>query len=274
MSTQSIYDIKLGDIEVSDVNVRPSYSPKDDKSLEELANSIKKHGLLQPVVLSGEFEDDTPYSLIAGQRRLHAHQKLGAKTIKAVFAGKITRTEAVVRSLVENMTRLDLDYEDTSRAITHLYYKFGKDDRKIAAETGLSLRRVREFLAIEEQASSHMKTLLKARKVSMVDVKRVLRAAQNDLKKADRLLDLIVDYKPTVHQRKRLVEYGTKLKNATADQIIAEAMKPHIERNLIVSLTDELRDAMEQATKKHKMDAEELATQVLEDWLKHEGFTK
>lgn len=271
---QSIHDIKLSDIEVGEVNVRPSYSPKDDKHLEELANSIKKHGLLQPVVLSGEIDDGAPYTLIAGQRRLHAHQKLGVKTIKAVFAGRVNRTEAVVRSLVENMTRLDLDYEDTSRAVTHLFYKFGKDDRRVATETGLSLKRVRDFLAIEEQASPHMKALLRSRKVSMIDVKRVLRAALNDLKKADRMLDLIVDFKPTVHQKKRLVEYGTKLKHASADQIVTEAMKPHIDRNLILSLTDELLEAMLLATKKHKMEAEELATQVLEEWLQHEGFAR
>ena len=91
----TIHDIPLDDIQISEDNVRHQDPTKD---LEELAASIKRHGLLQPVVLNGEY-GQAPYELISGQRRFLAHQQiLKWPKIRAVFAGKLTQPEAVVRS--------------------------------------------------------------------------------------------------------------------------------------------------------------------------------
>ncbi|MGR3317689.1 MAG: ParB N-terminal domain-containing protein [Candidatus Anammoxibacter sp.] len=99
MSLDQIYEIKLGDVEISNLNVRHSNAIKD---LDELAASIKKHGLLQPVVLLG-FYDNLPYKLIAGQRRFLAHKTvLKMKTIRAVFAGNLGKVQSTICSLVEN----------------------------------------------------------------------------------------------------------------------------------------------------------------------------
>src|SRR5437870_5370868 len=126
MSLDKIFDIPTKDIDVSDENVRVHSAFRD---LDELAASIKKLGLLQPIVLLGS-PGAPPYKVISGQRRLLAHQKLKAKTIRAVFAGKLNKTEATIRSLVENMQRVDPDYPDTAKAVTYLYEKFGKDEEK------------------------------------------------------------------------------------------------------------------------------------------------
>src|SRR5947209_4069357 len=127
MSLNQIFDIEIKDIEVSAENVRVHSAFRD---LDELAASIKKLGLLQPIVLLGT-HGSPPYKVISGQRRLLAHEKLKAKTIRAVFAGDLDKTEATVRSLVENMQRVDPDYADTAKAVTYLYNKFGKDERKV-----------------------------------------------------------------------------------------------------------------------------------------------
>jgi ParB family chromosome partitioning protein len=92
-----------------------------------LAASIEKHGLLQPVVLMGKY-GKPPYELISGQRRLLAHQRILKRSdIRAVFIGNLSNTDAVVRSLVENMQRLELEYADTAKAVTYLYEKYGKN---------------------------------------------------------------------------------------------------------------------------------------------------
>jgi len=264
-----IHDIPLKDISISPDNVRLSDPTKD---LDELAASIKRHGLLQPVVLMGEF-GHPPYKLITGQRRFLAHQKvLKAAKIKSVFVGHLTKTEAVVRSLVENMQRLDLDYDDTAKAVTHLYEEYGKDERKVHVETGLSLQKVREFILIEARATPKMKSLLKARKVTPIDVKRAIRAAQDDLKKAEALVDLIIKHKPTTHQKKRLISYGDKNKSASAEQIFEDAMKPHIEQSILISLPEDVRQGLMKATKSMAMEPDELAAKVLADWLRGQGF--
>lgn len=55
--------------------------------------------------------------------------------------------------------------------------------------------------------------------------------------------------------------------------IFADAMKPAVEQNLVITLPDELIKALEKATKLLKVDADELATQVLSEWLKSQGFS-
>jgi uncharacterized ParB-like nuclease family protein len=84
---RTIYVISLKEIEISEDNVRESRPTTD---IEELAESIRLHGLLQPVVLKGEY-GHPKYELIGGLRRLLAHEKLGRKTIRAVFAGTCSR---------------------------------------------------------------------------------------------------------------------------------------------------------------------------------------
>ena len=266
----TIYDIKLTDIHVSIDNVRHHDPTKD---LDELAASIQRHGLLQPVVLNGEY-GKPPYQLIGGQRRFLAHQKLKAPTIRAVFAGKLTRSQAVVRSLVENLQRVQLSYEDTADAVTELYKTFDGDDRKVQKETGLSLRKVREFILIEAQATPKMKAALRTKKVKPADVKRAIQASQGDIKKAEALVELIIDLKPTTHQKARLVSYGEANDKASAGKILKEAMKPHVEQNLIITLPDEIREALKKATSKLDMDPAELAAKVLGDWLRSEGFAE
>ena len=268
---ETIHNVSLSDITVSEDNVRLSDATKD---LAELAASIKRHGLLQPIVLMGEY-GSPPYKLISGQRRFLAHKQiLKTKTIRAVFVGSLSHTDAVVRSLVENMQRLELEYDDTAKAVTFLYDKFGKDERKVVEETGLSLRKVRDFILIEARATPAMKAWLKSHKATPADVKRAIRAAQDDLKKADELLRLIIKYKPTAHQKRRLVAYGESHKKASPEDLLEQAMKPHVEQNLIITLPDDLRKALLKATKSLDMEPDELAAKVLTDWLRNQGFVE
>ena len=267
-SLEKIHSIPLEDITISTDNVRKTDATKE---LDELAASIKKHGLLQPIVLIGQ-HGDTPYKLISGQRRFRAHQKLGKRDIRAVFAGTLSKTEAVVKSLVENMQRRDLDYNDTAKAITFLYKKYDKDEQQVHKETGLSLKKIRDLILIKERATPKMQDLMRRSKVSPVDVKRAIRAAQGNLEKAEALVDLIIEHKPTTHQKKRLAMYGEMDNRATANKILEEAMQPHVEQSILISLPDEVRQGLITATRSMSMEAEELATKVLADWLRKQGF--
>lgn len=122
MPDERIYDIPVSDIKIGDENVRHD-TRQDD--LGQLAGSIKLLGQLQPVVLRGKY-GSPPYELIIGQRRFMAiRDVLKNRTIKATFSGKITDTDALIKSLAENMCRVDLSYKDAADAITHLYRHFG-----------------------------------------------------------------------------------------------------------------------------------------------------
>jgi len=82
------------------------------------------------------------------------------------------------------LQRLDLDYNDTSKAITSLYNRLDKDEKKVAEETGLSLKKVREYIEIDALASPKIKKQLKEHKINPMDVKRALRAAHNNIKQS------------------------------------------------------------------------------------------
>ncbi len=267
--TNEIYEIPIDEITISDWNVRRS---EQDKDLEELAASIAKHGLLQPVVLVGEY-GNPPYRLIIGQRRFLAHKNiLRRKKIRAVFAGKLDRVQASIRSLVENMTRTDLNHADAAEAITYLYKQLDRDEVNVRAETGLSLQRIRQYVDIQERASTKMKEKLRSKKVTPVDVQRVLRAASGDIDKADRLLEKMERQKLTGYQKKRMVEYGEEHPHAHDDKIIEEAKRPIVERTILVKLSNQARAGLEKAAQKLAMSPDEVAAQAVEDWLSRKGF--
>jgi ParB family transcriptional regulator, chromosome partitioning protein len=267
MPNEMIYPVPLKDIRISDDNVRSE--TEADKDLQELADSIKRHGQLQPVILIGEF-GEPKYDLIVGQRRFLAHKFLGKREIKATFVKEMSDTDAKVRSLAENMCRVELTYKDAADAITALYKKFGRDDRKVARETGLSLQKIRQYIYIEERASAATKQKLRQRKVQPVDVHRALQAASDDVDKADQLLERMQKYDK--YQKQRMVEYGRQNPKASVKDIEAKALEPTVERKLVVKLSDKARSGLAQAAKKMSMEPDELAAKAVEEWLATQGF--
>lgn len=94
------------DVELIDAN---PYQPRkvfDEEKLKELSDSIKTHGLLQPIIVIKKSE--TRYTLIAGERRLRAHKLANLKTIKAII---LETEELKLRelALIENIQRDDLN---------------------------------------------------------------------------------------------------------------------------------------------------------------------
>ena len=71
---------------------------------------------MQPIVLRGTY-GFSPYDVIVGQRKFLAHQYLEADTIKAVFAGDISDTQALILSLSENLLRQEMNHADIARAV-------------------------------------------------------------------------------------------------------------------------------------------------------------
>ena len=268
MSTEQIYEIPLKDIEIDKENVRHADT---NGELEELADSIKKHGQLQPVVLRGKY-GNPPYKVIIGQRRFLAHRRIPKKTIKATFSETLTNVQAAIRSLAENMCRVELSYADAANAITALYKEFGRNDRKVAKETGLSLQRVRQYIYIEERASSQTKSALRRGKVKPVDVQRALKAASDDIGKADELLEIMKKYDK--YQKSRMVEYGETHPKASVEEIDKHAQKPVVERTFVVRLSDRARKALIGAAETLHMSPDEVASRAVEEWLCSKGFAE
>jgi ParB family chromosome partitioning protein len=141
-----VKDIKMGDIRLSELNIRKDLKAgTEDTGLEDLAESIKEKGLLNPLIVR-KLRDGT-YELIAGQRRFLACQKLGWETVPAIVRDITDDTDATILSLIENVHRADLNPIDKARAYQKIFDKYG-DYNKVAKETGVSVSTIRKYLKL------------------------------------------------------------------------------------------------------------------------------
>ena len=101
-----------------------------DDGIDELAESIRAHGLLQPIVVRPL---GTGYELIAGHRRLEAAQALGWTEIAAVVRDETDDNEAYILTLVENLQREDLSPKEEAAALEVLVRERGWSTRQVAA---------------------------------------------------------------------------------------------------------------------------------------------
>jgi ParB/RepB/Spo0J family partition protein len=257
----------MTDITVDDTNVRHSDRSKD---VDLLAESVREHGLLQPVVLMGEW-GKPPYRLIVGQRRFLAHRHLNSTHILARFVPPQSKDDASVLSLIENLQRVEVNYADIAAAVTHLWAKC-RDDKKVARTLNLPVQTVRDYIRIELYAPAKLKQALKKDPSLKPDVKRALKAAQGDREKAEELFFKV--RKMTQYEKRRLVEFGSSHPRASTDTLLAEAKKPKVQETIVLSLDDSLRGALGKAQKALSMDWVDIASTALREWLADKGFLR
>lgn len=118
----------------------------DDKALAELAESIRKHGVLQPILVS----EDRPghYLLITGERRWRAARVAGLATIPAVIREQLEGSEQLELALVENLQRRDLTPLEEARAFEHLRTSLGLSQQEIADRVGMDRSTVANSLRL------------------------------------------------------------------------------------------------------------------------------
>jgi ParB family chromosome partitioning protein len=113
----------------------------DPEALQELADSIKEHGVIQPLVVS-QVEPDSElaasgvrYQLIAGERRLEASKLAGLETVPVTVRGASPQ-QALELALVENVQRADLNPLEEAAAYQHLIDDFALTQEQVAARVG------------------------------------------------------------------------------------------------------------------------------------------
>jgi ParB/RepB/Spo0J family partition protein len=264
-------DVELKDIELIGINVRTDLSTVNSQdNLQELAESININGLMQAIVLRGP-KGHKPYDVVVGQRRFLAHRDiLKTDTIKATFTDDISNTEALLLSLSENLLRQDLNQADIAEAVTKLYIEFGRDERKVQKKLGLSIRLIRNYIKVEEQATPEIKELIKSKKLTMADAKRSIIAAQGSPEKANAIAKSIS--KLTKYEKTRAVEYGKSNPQASADDIVKTAKTPRIEETVIFNISKPVAKALKDAAKALELESEEIIISALTEWLKTNDF--
>jgi ParB family transcriptional regulator, chromosome partitioning protein len=118
----------------------------DDEALEELAASIRRHGVLQPLLVSEDGPDR--YLVVTGERRLRAAQRAGLETVPAVIRERIDSAAQLELALVENLQRRDLTPLEEARAFEHLRTSLGLTQAEIAERVAMDRSTVANALRL------------------------------------------------------------------------------------------------------------------------------
>ena len=133
----------------------------DEKALKELAQSIKVHGIIQPIIVVKKGER---YTIIAGERRFRAAQMAGLKTLPCIVKN-YTEKEISEISIIENLQREDLNPIESARAIKELMEKFDLTQEVVADRIGKSRSAVANTLRLLS-LSPYVITLIEENKLS------------------------------------------------------------------------------------------------------------
>ena len=135
-----------GEIELSKIDVNPNQPRKtfDDASLGELAQSIKTHGVLQPITV---VKNKDRYMIVSGERRFRASQKAGLKTIPAQIK-EYTAREIQELALIENLQRDDLTPVEVARGFQELMDEHGFTQDMLATRLGVNRTSVAHHLRL------------------------------------------------------------------------------------------------------------------------------
>ena len=119
----------------------------DEESLQDLTNSIKERGIIQPIIVRKSSEDSSKYEIIAGERRWLAAQKAGLHEVPIVIA-KVDDLKSLEFAIVENVQRKDLNVIEEARGYQRLIEEFSYDQEKVAQFIGKSRSHITNFLRL------------------------------------------------------------------------------------------------------------------------------
>ncbi|MFZ0731103.1 MAG: ParB/RepB/Spo0J family partition protein [Candidatus Sulfotelmatobacter sp.] len=164
---------------ITDIDKNPFQTRvvEDDDALEELANSIKAQGVVQPIVVRPS-EEEGRYTLILGERRLHASKKAGKKHIPAIMR-RVSAQQAAELTIIENLQREDLSPMEQAEAFRVLSNQFQMTQEQIGHRVGLSRASIANYMRLLKLPREVMQLLMEKR-INFAQAKELLKLEDND----------------------------------------------------------------------------------------------
>jgi ParB family transcriptional regulator, chromosome partitioning protein len=138
----SVLRITLDQIDENPYQTRRAF---DQRALEELAESIRSNGIVQPIVVRPSSHGR--YTLILGERRCRA-AKLAGETAIAAIVRQVSNEQAAEMTIVENLQRQDLNCLEQAQAFARLSREFGLTQEQIGQKTGCSRESVSNYMRL------------------------------------------------------------------------------------------------------------------------------
>ena len=162
----------IGEIEISKIFANPNQPRRDfnEEALQELADSIKELGVIQPITLRKM--DDGTYQIIAGERRFRASQLAGKTTIPAYIL-KADDEETMEMALIENIQREDLNALEVALAYQQLIEQHNLSQEQLSKRIGKGRATIANFLRLLKLPAA-IQMALKEKVIDMGHAKALL----------------------------------------------------------------------------------------------------
>ena len=195
-------DSNINKLSITDL-VRNKLQPRknfDKKNLEELTNSVKERGVIQPIIVRQSADQKNKYEIIAGERRWLAAQNAGFHEVPVVIT-EADDLKSLEFAIVENVQRHDLNSIEEANGYQKLIDEFGYDQEKVAKFIGKSRSHVSNCLRLLTLPKQII-DLIETNKLSQGHAK-VLVGLENAVFVANK----IIDKKLSVRQAENLVRF-------------------------------------------------------------------
>lgn len=214
-------DERIQKLLISEISPNPGNPRKqfDTQALQELADSIKQHGVLQPIIVSPA---KVGYEIIAGERRWRASKIAKLDTIPSIVREK-AQIQKLEIALIENVQRVDLSPLEQAVSIQHLHEQFNLSYQEIASKLGKAIPTVNNIVRLLQLPELARDALVQGR-ITEGHARAIL-ALKNQPEIQNRLLELIQAQAWSVRQAEQYVnahKQGVESKTAIRKRAVKE----------------------------------------------------
>jgi ParB family chromosome partitioning protein len=230
-------EIQKNRLSVSDL-VPNKYQPRkifDEENLNELANSIKERGILQPIIVRKSNKDQSKFEIIAGERRWLAAQKVGLNDVPVVIT-EADDLKSLEFAIVENVQRHDLNPLEEAQGYKKLIDEFSYDQEKVSKFIGKSRSYIANALRLLSLPDEVVK-LVENQKLSAGHAKILV-----GLENASFVASKIIENKLSVRQAENFVKLFKNKRQKPSNSKDANIM--HLEMSIVnkVGLNVEIKN--------------------------------
>jgi len=265
---KEVQELRLEDLTIGKGQVRT----KVGEGIDELAESIRVMGLLEPIVVTPA-DKSGKYEILTGQRRFLAHKRLKKKTILAIVrTDKIDDNFAKGISVTENVMRLDLTKKELIDACTSLYKKYGSV-KDVCDALGLPQSQVRLYVKYDRLVPQ-LKKLVDDGEVDMPTALRAQDAAS--VTGTTNAKDAVVFAKEmsgmSGAQQKKIVKERESNPEVPVDDAIENAKTGTKVTQILVTLSTTVHTSLQTFAKAEGQNQDDAAATLIEEALQQKGF--
>ena len=207
-SETNINKLLIGDLVSNKFQPRKRF---DEENLQELSNSIKERGVIQPIIVRKSKDKNSKYEIIAGERRWLAAQKAGLHEVPVVITD-VDDLKSLEFAIIENVQRNDLNAIEEAHGYQRLIKEFGYDQEKVAKFIGKSRSHIANFLRLLLLPEDVLK-LIEEKKLSVGHAKILI-----GLDNIQFIVNKIIKNNLSVRQAENFVKIFRIKKNQTKSQ--------------------------------------------------------